>query len=183
MRIPTQEPSTGFSSGPGVSSAVTTPACHQRCFTAKLINPLLLQLPRWLSVINTYSLIHLAPITCPSPFLVFWWLLFNHNTERVGKEVCVCERERRGVLLIVLLHFVSLAHSVVLPSFCGRAVRTSRRWQSALNEGFLVIALLAFGSIRIDCVLQFVLTVQRFASLLSVCSRGIMPAEQYIRGD
>lgn len=87
-------------------SCVLAPACHWRCFTVGLIGLLLCLHPCWLSVINTSA--SFDQPRHPSRLLLFLlFYIYLLITPLRGHEV----RER---LLIVLLHFVCSARSVVL---------------------------------------------------------------------
>ncbi len=134
-------------------------ACHWRCFTAGLISLLPTLHPCWFSVINIYS--RSCPL-CPLPsslvspaFPFVLRLPLNYTVERAWKEGeaidCFC-----CTLFTLLVQLFSW--------FCkaGRGER-SHRWQNSLDKGLFMDGLLAFSSIGIDYVLQFILTVQRFA--------------------
>lgn len=140
------------------------PACHWRCFTVELIGLLLFLHPCWFSVINSYTLAHFHHPSRLLLFLLFLCRLLDYTVERA---------RRGGEIIDCFAALCLLCSFSCSPPFCKAGCsEKSHRWQNPLDEGFPVDALLAFSSIRIDSMLQFILTVQRFASWEQVCSSG-----------
>lgn len=102
--------------------------------------------------------------SCLLLFLLFLCQLLNYTVERA---------QRGGEIIDCFAALCLLCSFSCSPPFCKAGCsEKSHSWQNSLDEGFPVDALLAFSSIRIDSMLQFILTVQRFASWKQVCSWG-----------